>query len=57
MYKDILGMTYAGYFVNKGFSLKKLDKHLQYISPDEKAIMLDNVLNALDLDLQKFSSE
>ena len=44
-------MTYAGFFVSKGFSLKKLDKKLQYISDDDKAIMLENVLNALDLDL------
>ena len=56
MAKKILEGDYNQFFDNS-FKLRSISNELKHLAPDEKVIMLDNVIGALDVDLKKYSSQ
>jgi hypothetical protein len=54
--KKILEGNYNQFFDND-FKLRSMSNELKHLASDEKVIMLDNVIDALDVDLKKYSSK
>ena len=54
--KKILEGNYNQFFDND-FKLRSMSNELKHLASDEKVIMLDNVIGALDVDLKKYSSK
>jgi len=48
LFSEILKHGYSGYFVDRGFTLKKIDKKLEHLEEEDKVKMLSYVLEALD---------
>ena len=52
-YKDILKHSYPSLFVD-GFEIKSLDTELEGLTPEDKAEIIEYVVNALELNLQNY---
>ena len=50
LFKEILDKDYQKYFLD-GFCLADFDSNMQYLTINEKAKLLEKVVEALDLDL------
>ena len=55
LYKDILAKGYENFWVT-GFCLNQINTNLESLSKVEKAQILESVIQALDLDLKRYSS-
>ena len=55
LYKDILAHGYQDFFTH-GFALKQINTHFEALSKVEKAEILGSVIEALEVDLKRFSS-
>jgi len=53
--KKILSMGYASFFID-GFQVKQLNDEYKHLSKNEKAKILENVIEALNMNLKAYSS-
>ena len=53
--KKVLSRDYNDFF-SGNFQIKNISNDFKHLEPDEKVLMLDNVMKALEVDLKKFSS-
>lgn len=56
LFKEILSKNYGNFFLD-GFNISKFDHRMKYLTIKERALLLQRVVEALDLDLHKYTGE